>query len=64
MSKKGNCYGNWLVWNFFGIMKNEMFYINEYEFQTLEQLEQTMIEYTEYYNSYRIMTKLKGLTPT
>ena len=64
MSRKGNCYDNCVMENFFGIMKNEMFYGNEYEFDTLEQLEQAMIEYIEYYNNYRIMTKLKGLTPT
>ncbi len=63
MSRKGNCYDNCIMENFFGIMKNEMFYGNEYDFETLEQLEQAMVEYIDYYNNKRIITKLKGLTP-
>lgn len=63
MSRKGNCYDNCVMENFFGIMKNEMFYGNEYQFETLDQLEQAMVEYIEYYNNQRIITKLKGLTP-
>ena len=49
--------------NFFGIMKNEMFYGHEYEFESLDQLEQEMIKYIEYYNKDRITVKLKGLSP-
>ena len=49
--------------NFFGIMKREMFYDHEYEFQTLDELRIAMEEYIEYYNTQRITTKLKGLTP-
>ena len=44
-------------------MKNEMFYGYEYTFQTLEDLKIAMEEYIEYYNTQRITTKLKGLTP-
>lgn len=63
MSRKGNCLDNSLMENFFGIMKNEMFYGHEYEFESLDQLEQEMIKYIEYYNNVRIMVKLKGLSP-
>ena len=63
MSRKGNCLDNSLMENFFGIMKNEMFYGHEYEFESLDQLEQAMIEYIEYYNKERITVKLKGLSP-
>lgn len=63
MSRKGNCLDNSLMENFFGIMKNEMFYGHEYEFETLEQLEKAMIEYIDYYNNERITVKLKGLSP-
>ena len=63
MSRKGNCLDNSLMENFFGIMKNEMFYGYEYEFESLEQLEQDMIKYIEYYNKERITVKLKGLSP-
>lgn len=38
MSRKGNCYDNGVMENFFGKMKNEMFYGRVYEFQSLEQL--------------------------
>ena len=63
MSRKGNCLDNSLMENFFGIMKNEMFYGHEYEFESLDQLEQEMIKYIEYYNKDRIIVKLKGLSP-
>ena len=63
MSRKGNCLDNSLMENFFGIMKNEMFYGHEYEFDSLDQLEQEMIKYIEYYNKDRITVKLKGLSP-
>ena len=63
MSRKGNCLDNSLMENFFGIMKNKMFYGHEYEFESLDQLEQAMIEYIEYYNKERITVKLKGLSP-
>ena len=63
MSRKGNCLDNSPMENFFGKMKNEMFYGCEYTFETLEQLKMAMEEYIKYYNTQRITTKLKGLTP-
>ena len=63
MSRKGNCLDNSPMENFFGIMKNEMFYGHEHDFNSLEELEQAMVEYIEYYNKNRITTKLKGLSP-
>ena len=63
MSRKGNCLDNSPMENFFGKMKNEMFYGHEFEFETLEQLQKAMEEYIEYYNNERIQVKLKGLTP-
>ena len=63
MSRKGNCLDNCVIENFFGKMKNEMFYGHEYEFTSLEQLQKSMEEYINYYNTERIQTKLKGLTP-
>ena len=63
MSRKGNCLDNSPMENFFGRMKNEMFYGCEYTFETLEDLKIAMEEYIEYYNTQRITTKLKGLTP-
>lgn len=63
MSRKGNCLDNSLIENFFGIMKNEMFYGNQHQFHSLEQLEKEILDYIKYYNSERITIKLKGLTP-
>ena len=63
MSRKGNCLDNSPMENFFGKMKNEMFYGHEFEFKTLEQLQKAMEEYIDYYNNKRIQVKLKGLTP-
>ena len=63
MSRKGNCMDNSPMENFFGIMKNEMFYGHEAEFKTLDDLRHAMEEYIIYYNTKRITEKLKGLTP-
>lgn len=63
MSRKGNCLDNCVMENFFGKMKNEMFYGHEYEFESLDQLEAEMHQYIKYYNEERIQVKLKGLTP-
>ena len=63
MSRKGNCLDNSPMENFFGKMKNEMFYGYEYTFNTLEELKKEMENYISYYNNQRITTKLKGLTP-
>lgn len=63
MSRKGNCLDNSPMENFFGKMKNEMFYGKEYTFKTLEELKVAMENYIDYYNNHRIITKLKGLTP-
>ena len=63
MSRKGNCLDNSPMENFFGKMKNEMFYGHEYEFKTLEELQKAMEKYIDYYNNKRIQVKLKGLTP-
>ena len=63
MSRKGNCLDNSLMENFFGVMKNEMFYGHEYEFESLDQLKEEIIKYIDYYNKDRITVKLKGLSP-
>ena len=63
MSRKGNCLDNSPMENFFGKMKNEMFFGYEYTFNTLEELKKEMENYISYYNNERITEKLKGLTP-
>ena len=63
MSRKGNCFDNSPMENFFGILKSEMFYPREKEYKNLEELEKDIIEYIEYYNNRRIKSKLKGMSP-
>ncbi|MGL5531313.1 MAG: IS3 family transposase [Culicoidibacterales bacterium] len=63
MSRKGNCLDNSPMENFFSILKNEMFFGHEHEFETLEDLQLAIETYIEYYNTERISVKLKGLTP-
>lgn len=63
MSRKGNCLDNCVMENFFGKLKNEMFYGHEYEFNSIDELKQAIEEYIEYYNKERIQVRLKGLTP-
>ena len=48
---------------FFCILKSEMFYGYEKTFKSLEQLEQAIVDYFDYYNNKRIGAKLKGLNP-
>ena len=62
-SRKGNCMDNSLMENFFGIIKNEMFYGHESEFKTLDDLTIAIKEYIEWYNTKRINVKRKGLSP-
>lgn len=62
-SRKGNCIDNSPMENFFGIIKNEMFYGHEHEFSSLEELKEAIIEYINYYNTKRINLKRKGLSP-
>ncbi|HEW8725672.1 TPA: integrase core domain-containing protein, partial [Streptococcus pneumoniae] len=52
-----------MVESFFGILKSEMFYGYEKTFKSLNQLEQAIIDYIDYYNNKRIKVKLKGLSP-
>jgi putative transposase len=61
MSRKGNCLDNAVIENFFGILKSELFYIQQ--FKSYESLQQAIIDYVQYYNHDRIKLKLKGLSP-
>jgi transposase InsO family protein len=61
MSRKGNCYDNSVIENFFGILKSE-FYHNQ-EFSSTEHFSKELSEYMDYYNNCRIKVKLKGLSP-
>ena len=61
MSRKGNCIDNSPMENFFGLLKQEMYYGNK--FKCVKTLEKEIIEYINWYNNGRIKTKLKGLSP-
>ena len=59
MSRKGNCLDNAVIENFFGLLKSELLYLKE--FDSMEQFNQELMEYLDYYNNRRIKAKLKGL---
>lgn len=59
MSRKGNCLDNSPTENFFGRMKEEMFYGKEHLYKTEDDLIKAIEEYIEYYNDERIVVKLK-----
>jgi len=61
MSRKGNCYDNSVMENFFGIMKSEFIYIKEFE--SVEHFKIELEKYITYYNTKRIKAKLKGMSP-
>ncbi|WP_154214663.1 IS3 family transposase [Bacillus cereus] len=57
MSRKGNCYDNAVIENFFGIMKSEFLYIKKFE--SVEYFKIELEKYIDYYNTKRIKAKLK-----
>ena len=57
MSRKGNCLDNSPNENFFGRMKEEMFYDKEYLYKDMDSLIRSIIRYIEYYNEERIVNK-------
>ncbi|MCT6892346.1 MAG: IS3 family transposase, partial [Lactobacillus sp.] len=59
----GNSLDDGLMEGLFDILKREMFYEFEKQFKNLNQLEDAIRNYIEYYNQKRIKIKLKGLTP-
>ena len=61
MSRKGNCLDNSPMENFFGILKQEIYYGKK--FYSYEELKEIIEEYMEYYNKERIKEKLGYLSP-
>ena len=57
MSRKGNCLDNAMMESFFGSMKSELLYLNDYE--SMEQFETDLKQYIHYYNYDRIKNRLK-----
>ena len=58
---RDNCLDNAVIENFFGLLKSELLYLQE--FQSMEHFKQELIEYLDYYNNRRIKAKRKGLPP-
>ena len=63
MSRKGNSMDNGIMENFFGILKTEMVYDQEDNYETITDLIKAIDDYIYYYNHDRIKVKLKGLSP-
>ena len=61
MSRKGNCLDNSPMENFFGILKQEIYYGRK--FYSYEHLKQTIEDFIKYYNEERIKEKLGYLSP-
>jgi transposase InsO family protein len=61
MSRKGNCLDNAVMENFFGLLKSELLYLQD--FNSMEHFKKELIDYMDYYNNRRIKIKLKGLPP-
>lgn len=61
MSRKGNCLDNAVIENFFGHLKEEMFHHTRY--QDIDTFMAALNDYINWYNTERISTRLKGLSP-
>jgi putative transposase len=61
MSRKGNCLDNSMMENFFGLMKSELLYLQEWD--DVNQFKGKLVEYLDYYNNDRIKLRLKGKSP-
>lgn len=61
MSRKGNCLDNSMMENFFGLLKSELLYLQD--FRDVSHFEQELHEYIKYYNEKRIKSRLGGKSP-
>ena len=61
MSRKGNCLDNSMMENFFGIMKSELLYAED--FKSSKDFINALEDYIDYYNNKRIKSRLKGKSP-
>lgn len=61
MSRKGNCYDNSIMENFFGILKQEIYYGKS--FCSYEELAGAIEKFITYYNENRIKEKLDWMSP-
>lgn len=61
MSRKGNCLDNACAENFFGLLKTELLYLQE--FTSVEHFISELHSYIAWYNTKRIKLKLDGMSP-
>ena len=61
MSRKGNCLDNSMMENFFGVMKSELLYLQDWE--SVDEFKKELKAYIKYYNNDRIKLRLKGKSP-
>lgn len=61
MSRKATCLDNAVAENFFGILKTELFYLENFE--SIDQLQHAIDNYISYYNNQRIKSSLNNLSP-
>lgn len=61
MSRKGNCHDNSVMENFFGLLKQEIYYGVAY--YGYEELKSEIERYVKYYNEHRIKEKLGWMSP-
>ena len=61
MSRKGNCYDNAPMENFFSVLKREIF--AGYVYRSRKDLVRAIKNFIHYYNNDRIKEKLGGLSP-
>ena len=61
MSRKGNCLDNAVMENFFGILKSELLYLQQ--FDSMEHFISELHDYIHYYNYRRTKQKLNGMSP-
>lgn len=61
MSRKGNCLDNSMMENFFGLLKSELLYLQD--FRDVSHFEQELHDYIKYYNEKRIKLRLGGKSP-
>lgn len=61
ISRRGNCLDNSPMENFFGLLKQEIYYGTKYN--SIEALSDEIKRYINWYNKDRIKIKLNGLSP-
>jgi putative transposase len=61
MSRKGNCFDNAVIENFFGHLKEEV--LHHVRYFNIDALVRALDEYIPWHNTERVSTRLVGLSP-